>query len=59
MRLVTTFAAYNSWPIFQLDVAWAFKFGNLNEHAFVQEPLVMLRLEVKIKINQLKRRFMD
>ncbi|KAL2476210.1 Retrovirus-related Pol polyprotein from transposon RE1 [Abeliophyllum distichum] len=49
IRLVIALAAQNSWPIFQLDVKSAFLHGNLEEHVFVEQPLVILRSKMSIK----------
>ncbi|XP_020421230.1 uncharacterized protein LOC18775571 [Prunus persica] len=38
IRLVVSFAAQNSWPIFQLDVKSAFLNGKLLEQVYIEEP---------------------
>lgn len=51
IRMLIALVAWNSRPIFQLNVKSAFLHGVLEEVVFTKQPLVILRLVTNIRLN--------
>ena len=50
-----TLATQNSWPIFQLDVKFAFLYGILEEQVFVDQPYGYIKIENEHKVYRFKK----